>query len=72
MTELVKKLSAIPDAYDDFILGVISYAKKKPEHITALLDYMDNNEGLNSSDIVRFIAMQPDFNDYNVNSVMVG
>ena len=44
MTELITKLSMISDVYDDFILGVINYAKKKPEHVDILLDYINSDE----------------------------
>ena len=65
MTELVKKISSIPDAYDDFVLGVISYAKKNPIHINELNRFMDRNENLTSSDVVEFIINQPDFHSYS-------
>ena len=40
MKELVQLLSNIPDAYDDFILGTINYAKKDASHISILKDFM--------------------------------
>ena len=74
MTELIKHLSCIPDVYDDFVYGVISYAMKNPVHIQVLHDYMNDNPDATSSDIVRFISMQPDFHDYSAakERVMVG
>ena len=65
MKELVQLLSNIPDAYDDFILGVINYAKKDPSHIDILNEYMRNKTNLTSSDVIAFIAKQPDFNAYS-------
>ena len=74
MTELIKYLSSIPDVYDDFVYGVISYAMKNSAHIKVLNDYMNDNPDVTTSDVVRFISMQPDFHDYSANAehVMVG
>lgn len=65
MTDLIKKISEISDVYDDFVLGVINYAKKNPEHVKLLNDYLDKNDNLTTSDVVRFIMIQPDFHSYS-------
>jgi hypothetical protein len=70
MKELIQHLSNISDAYDDFILGVISYAKKNSSHIDILNDYMRNKTNLTSSDIIAFIMRQPDFHDYSATNKM--
>lgn len=65
MEELIEKLFRIPDVYTDFVLGVIAYANKKPEHVTLLLEYIGENQNLCTSDVVEFIVEQPDFHDYS-------
>ena len=65
MKELLERLRAIPDAYNNFILGVISYAKKDPAHIAILNDYLKNNPNVSSSDVVYFIINQADFHNYS-------
>ena len=65
MKDLIRQLSNIPDAYDDFILGTINYAKKDTSHIKILKDYMRGKTNLASSDIVAFIISQPDFHSYS-------
>lgn len=65
MKELVQLLSNIPDAYDDFILGTINYAKKDVSHISILKDFMRGKTNLVSSDIIAFIVSQPDFHSYS-------
>ena len=65
MKELIQKLNNISDVYDDFILGVIAYAKKDSSHIDILKQYMSGKNNLTSSDVVAFIADQPDFHDYS-------
>lgn len=65
MTELMQKICCIPDAYDDFVLGVINYAKKKPEHVKLLVDFIDRTSNISSSDVVEFIIKQPDFHSYS-------
>ena len=70
MKELIQQLSNIPDAYDDFILGTINYAKKDPSHINILKDFMRGKTNLTSSDIVAFIISQPDFHSYSATNIM--
>ena len=65
MKNLIKQLSNIPDAYDDFILGTINYAKKDPSHIKILNDFMRDKTNLSSSDVIAFIISQPDFHSYS-------
>ena len=69
MKELIQQLSSIPDAYDDFILGTINYAKKDPSHIDALINYIKNNTNLTSSDVIAFIMSQPDFHSYSATRI---
>ena len=70
MKELIQQLSSIPDAYDDFILGTINYAKKDPSHTDALINYIKNNTNLTSSDVIAFIMSQPDFHSYSATKKM--
>lgn len=70
MKELIRQLSNIPDAYDDFILGTINYAKKDPSHINILKDFMRGKTNLTSSDIIAFIVSQPDFHSYSATKKM--
>lgn len=67
MKELIQQLSNISDAYDDFIFGVINFAKKNPAHIDILNEYIKEKESLTTSDVIAFIVSQPDFQDYNAN-----
>jgi hypothetical protein len=63
MKELLDKLYALPNVYEDFIYSTVHYAKEKPEHLKVLLDYLNNNDNLTTSDVVYFISTQPDFFD---------
>lgn len=65
MKELIQHLNNISDGYDDFILGVISFANKEPSHIKILNEYMRGKDNLTSSDIIAFIISQSDFRDYS-------
>lgn len=64
MKELMQQLINISDTYDDFIFGVINFAKKDPSHIELLNDYMRNKTSLTSSDVIAFIMSQPDFRKF--------
>ena len=65
MSELIKEISSLPNVYEDFIYGVLNYARRKPEHVELLLNYLHNNDNLTTSDVVYFISTQPDFHDYS-------
>lgn len=71
MKELIQHLSNIPDGYDDFILGVINYAKKDPSHIKTLNEYMRHEKNLTSSKVIAFIISQPDFRNYSAINTMM-
>ncbi len=66
MDELYAKLNAIPDSYFGFVMGIISYAKKKPDHLKNVLQFLDNTPTLNSSDVVKYVMDQPDFHEYGL------
>lgn len=63
MEELYNRLVAVSDSYFGFVAGVTTYAKRKPERVKAVLDYMNNNQNATSSDILQFVVTQPDFHD---------
>jgi hypothetical protein len=63
MDELYAKLKAIPDSYYGFIIGIITYTKKKPERLDKVLRFLEENHDVTSSDIVKFVMDQPDFHD---------
>lgn len=66
MEELVNKLNAIPNSYFGFVAGITTYAKKKPERLKKVLEYIDNTPDVTPSDIVRFVMMQADFHEDGV------
>ena len=63
--ELIRLLKEMPGTYDDFILGVLSYARKDPSHVDTLRNFISNSPNLTTSDVVEFIIRQPDFHDYS-------
>lgn len=66
MEELVNKLNAIPNSYFGFVAGITTYAKKKPERLKKVLDYINNTPNVTPSDVVGFVMMQPDFHEDGV------
>ena len=66
MEILKSKLKAISDSYDDFVAGVMNYARRDPKHVQVLNEYIDSHPQANSSDITEFIIQQPDFFKYSV------
>ncbi len=68
MEELVNKLNAIPDSYFGFVLGIMTYAKKKPSRLQKVLRFIDSSDNLTTSDVVKFVIDQPDFYEDGVNS----
>ena len=65
MEELREKLIAIPDSYEDFVLGILNYAEKKTSRLRAVLQFIGENEGVSSSDVVKFVMEQSDFHEYS-------
>ncbi|MCQ2531662.1 MAG: hypothetical protein MJ093_03040 [Saccharofermentans sp.] len=67
MKVLIEKIMKIPDVYDDFVLGVVNYAKMNPDHVVVLNEFMDSKKDVMTSDVVEFIMKQPDFHTYSAN-----
>ena len=65
MEDLIERLNKIDDSYHDFILGISEYAKKKPERLEKVMEYLNQNPDANASEIVYFVSTQPDFNEDN-------
>ena len=66
MNQLIDKLNNVPDAYFEFIDSVIRYVKKKTSRFDVVMNYLNSSNDLLSSDILLFIAKQPDFFEDNV------
>ena len=63
MEELINKLNNVPNSYFGFVAGIVNYAKRKPEHLKKVMDYIDSSKDLTPSDIVKFVMLQPDFHE---------
>lgn len=61
--ELIAKLRCIPNSYIGFIAGIVAYTYRSPEGLSAVMDYLDTEEDLTTSDIIRFVSERPDFFD---------
>ena len=63
MEELTRKLNEMQGSYFAFVTGISAYARKKPERLEKVLQYINNTENLTTSDVVKFVMMQPDFHE---------
>ncbi|MBP5262045.1 MAG: hypothetical protein J6Z43_07970 [Clostridiales bacterium] len=63
MEDLIRKLNNVNGTFQDFVIGVVLYAREDPSHIGLISDYIDNNPEASTSDILMFISQQPDFFD---------
>lgn len=68
MEELVNKLNAIPNSYFGFVAGIVTYAKRKPERLQKVLNFIENSRDLTPSDVVKFVMLQPDFHEYGLSN----
>lgn len=68
MEELVNKLNAIQNSYFGFVAGIASYAKRKPERLQKVMDFINSSENIIPSDVVKFVMSQPDFHEYGLGS----
>ena len=66
MDELYERLNKISDSYFAFVLGIVSYVKMKPSRLDVVLTFLRDNENAKSSDVVKFISEQLDFNEFNL------
>ena len=64
--KLVKLLKLLPHSYNGFVNGIMGYAKKNPERMKTVIDFIENNEKLTCSDVVLFVSSQPDFREDSV------
>lgn len=61
LVELTDRLMRVRDSYDDFVVGVLVYVKKKSSRLKAVNAFIDSNPMAFSSDIISFISTQDDF-----------
>ena len=66
MEELINKLNSIPNSYFGFVAGIVNYAKTKPERLENVLSFINTHDDLTTSDIVKFVMMQPDFHEFGL------
>lgn len=66
--ELVNKLCKVPNAYDGFVFGITTYAKKKTERLNAVMDYINHHTDATTSDIIGFVVEQEDFYEDAISS----
>lgn len=62
-------MRAIPDSYEGFVQGIYTYVRKKPERLERVMNYINNNKGVISSDVVEFVLQQPDFHEDGVGGI---
>ncbi len=61
MEELYNKLRAIPGSHFGFVIGILTYAKKKSSRVERILNYLNSDNDLTVSDVVMFVSTQSDF-----------
>lgn len=64
MEELYNRLIAFPGSYFAFVMAVLTYAKTKPERLKKVMDYLKSSDNLNTSDVIHFLSIQPDFHEF--------
>lgn len=67
MEELVRRLNDIPNSYFAFVAGIVAYARKKPECLQKVLCYLNDTPNLTTSDVIKFVSIQSDFYEDNLN-----
>ena len=61
MEELIVMLNNIPASYYDFVIGISNYAKKKPERMQKVKDFIKEHPDATCSDVTYFVMTQQDF-----------
>ncbi|MBQ3546652.1 MAG: hypothetical protein IJA34_16965 [Lachnospiraceae bacterium] len=63
MKELETLLNNVDDAYFDFVVAMLHYAKNKQTRREILIDYIKKHPEAKSSEIIEFVSNQPDFSE---------
>lgn len=63
MKNLRQRLEKIPDSYDGFVLAMLNYANYAPYRQQKLETYINAHPLANSSDIIKYLASDPEFFD---------
>lgn len=72
MDILFRKLVSIPDTYAAFIVSVLLYADRNAECLNKMVRFLDTSEALTSSDVLQFMASQPDYIKGDAESCLSG
>ena len=59
--ELTKRLNDVPHSYYDFVAGITTYCRKKPQRLEKVIKYMTSHPEADTSDIIEFVSKQEDF-----------
>jgi|GEM_PF-1027934 hypothetical protein len=59
--KLLIALYNVDRSYPEFVEAVECYAAKKPARMELVQRFLEENPRANSSDVLEFISMQPDF-----------
>ena len=54
-------MEKVTDSYNDFIIAMLNYAKKKQSRCDLLVDLLSSNPDITTSEVIRFVSEQPDF-----------
>lgn len=54
MDELKKALQSVPDAYDDFVGGMMDFLKDDEERAEEVIEYIKNNPDAQTDDVIDF------------------
>ena len=60
MSELLMLLQSVPDSYDDFVIGMMSFAQSSEFRKQKLTEFLKQNPDANTSRIIEFTAMELD------------
>lgn len=61
MEELAVKLSRVNRSYEAFVIGILSYIDGDESRLKTVTEFVNNNPNATTSEIVWFVANQPDF-----------
>jgi len=61
--EMIKKLDAIHDSYFGFVEGIWIYSRVSMKRYNAVMNYLDSNTTLFTSDVIKFVLSQDDFHE---------
>lgn len=64
MERLTELLNGVHDSYHDFVVGVVTYAKRNSNNLKEMTKYIEDNPEAGTSEILGFMLSREDYYEH--------